>query len=92
MVLFLLRRHAAEPAPRGRAGGAPASLLRRNLRAGVLLSVLLAIEVAWGLATRSPVTRSGPIPAGVVAQQRRRSIGLSLFTDALVRVRGDRRS
>ena len=57
----------------------PASLLRRNLRAGVLLSVLLAIEVVWGLSRLGPTWFSQDAEAAGVSSVAR--IGNTLFTD-----------
>jgi len=57
----------------------PASLLRRNLRAGVLLSVLLAIEVAWGL-SQVGLRSFGTDPGEISAVSSVAQIGLALFT------------
>jgi len=73
-VVMLLNQHR-EDEPEAM----PASLLRRNLRAGVLLSLLLAIEVAWGL-SRVGVTTFGTDPADVSSISSVAHIGMALFT------------
>src|SRR5262245_10149385 len=57
----------------------PPSLLRANLRPAVLLSLLLAIEVAWGL-SRIGVTGFSTDPGAVSSISSVARIGASLFT------------
>jgi len=74
-VVMLLNQHREDDEQ----GVAPASLLRSNLRAGVLLSVLLAIEVAWGL-SRVAVTTFSTDAGAVSSISSVARIGQSLFT------------
>ena len=55
------------------------SLLRRNMRAGVLLSLMLAIEVAWAL-SRVAITGFSTDPGAVSAFSSVTRIGTALFT------------
>ena len=57
----------------------PPSLLRVNTRGFVLLSVLLAIEVAWGL-SRLGVTTFSSDPGSIAAISSVARIGTALFT------------
>jgi NADH-quinone oxidoreductase subunit J len=57
----------------------PPSLIRRNLRAGVLLSVMLAIEVAWAL-SRVGVGTFNTEAGAVSAISSVARIGTALFT------------
>jgi NADH-quinone oxidoreductase subunit J len=57
----------------------PAGLRGVNMRAGVLLSLLLAFEVAWGL-SRVGVTMFSSDPAAVSSISSVARIGTSLFT------------
>src|SRR3954470_24598813 len=59
-VVMLLNQHREDDEQ----GVAPASLLRSNLRAGALLSLMLGIEVAWGL-SRIGVTTFSTEPGAV---------------------------
>src|SRR3954447_15711244 len=74
-VVMLLNQHREDDEQ----GVAPASLLRSNLRAGALLSVMLAIEVAWGL-SRIGVTTFSTEPGAVSSVSSVALIGRALFT------------
>ena len=73
-VVMLLNQHKEDdPA------AVPAALRGSNLRAGVLLSVLLAIEVAWGLSRLGPTVFSTD-PGAVASISSVARIGTALFT------------
>ena len=59
--------------------GTAGVFLRRNLRAGVLLSLMLAIEVAWGL-SRIGLTTFSTDPGAVSSISSVARIGTALFT------------
>jgi len=73
-VVMLLNQHKEDDP-----GVVPPSLLRPGLRAGVLLSVMLAIEVAWGL-SRLGLTTFSTDPGDVSSISSVARIGTALFT------------
>jgi NADH-quinone oxidoreductase subunit J len=73
-VVMLLNQHKEDDPE-----AMPASLLRANLRAGVLLSLMLAIEIAWGL-SRIGVTTFSADPGAVASISSVARIGTALFT------------
>ena len=73
-VVMLLNQHREDDAE-----AVPAALRGINLRAGVLLSLLLAVEVAWGL-SRIGVTTFSTDPGAVASISSVARIGNALFT------------
>jgi len=73
-VVMLLNQHKEDDAE-----AMPAALRGVSLRAGVLLSILLAIEVMWGL-SRIRLTPFGTDPGTVSSISSVARIGASLFT------------
>ena len=73
-VVMLLNQHKEDDPE-----AVPPSLLRRNLRAGVLLSLMLAIEVAWGL-SRIGIGTFSTDPGAVSSISSVARIGAALFT------------
>jgi NADH-quinone oxidoreductase subunit J len=73
-VVMLLNQHKEDDPEAG-----PQSLLRGNLRAGVLLSVMLAIEVAWSL-SRVAIRDFSTEPAAISSISSVHAIGTALFT------------
>jgi NADH-quinone oxidoreductase subunit J len=73
-VVMLLNQHKEDDIE-----AMPARLKGINLRAGVLLSILLAIEVSWGLA-RLGVTTFSTDPGAVSSISSVARIGTALFT------------
>ena len=73
-VVMLLNQHKEDDAE-----AMPVGLKDINLRAGVLLSVMLAMEVAWGL-SRVGVTTFSTDPGAVASISSVSRIGSALFT------------
>jgi len=73
-VVMLLNQHKEDDAE-----AMPVGLKGINLRAGVLLSVMLAMEVAWGL-SRVGVTTFSTDPGAVASISSVSRIGSALFT------------
>jgi NADH-quinone oxidoreductase subunit J len=73
-VVMLLNQHKEDDIE-----AMPARLKGINLRAGVLLSILLAIEVAWGL-SRLGITAFSTDPGAVASVSSVARIGTALFT------------
>ena len=73
-VVMLLNQHKEDDPEAG-----PAPLLRSTMRAAVLLSVMLAIEIAWALSGIGIVTLSTD-PGRIASISSVASIGAALFT------------